>query len=111
MSEHEHEREREVGAESPLPPPPGLSLETLEITESGDLVLSFPLAEQRDLPAELTSAEREIAECLLTGLTNLEIAQRRRVSQFTVANQVAAIFAKLSVHSRLGLALLLRRAA
>lgn len=101
-----HERELTGAA---LPPPPGLSIEAGEV--DGELLSSFPLTEEPVLPAELTCAERAIVEALLTGLTNVEIAERRGVSQFTVANQVARIFSKLAVHSRLGLALRLRRAA
>ena len=101
--------ELEAPPDSALPPPPGLSIEPGEL--SGEFLLSFPLEQKPELPPELTSAERAIVEGLLTGLTNVEIAERRGVSQFTVANQVARIFAKLSVHSRLGLALLLRGTA
>lgn len=107
MSDQAHDRL----PDSALPPPPGLSVESRDVTESSELVLSFPLEAQGEVAVELTGAQREIVEGLLSGLTNVEIARRRGVSHFTVANQVAVIFAKFSVHSRLGLALLLRRAA
>jgi DNA-binding NarL/FixJ family response regulator len=54
--------------------------------------------------ADLTAAERGVAEDLLRGLGNRQIAARRGVSLRTVANQVAAIFVKLGVSSRAQLA-------
>jgi len=90
-----------------LPPPPGLAIEH-EGQPSTRLVLSFPLPGSRPPTAQLTAAEQAVAEGLLLGLTNLEIAASRGVSQHTVANQVAAIFVKLNVSSRLTLALCLR---
>ena len=94
-----------------LPAPVGLALEAPLAPEPDELVLSFPLATQREIFTELTAAERAVVDGLLAGLSNDEIARRRGVSRFTVANQVAHVFAKLRVHSRLDLALLSRRAA
>ncbi len=54
--------------------------------------------------AGLTEAERRVAEQVLRGLSNHRIAQRRGVSQRTVANQVASLFRKLGVSSRAELA-------
>jgi len=48
----------------------------------------------------LTSAERQVAEAMLAGASNADIAKTRRVSQKTVANQVAAVFHKLHIGSR-----------
>jgi DNA-binding NarL/FixJ family response regulator len=92
----------------PLPPPPGLSVEPLVDGGRDALVLSFPVPEARGSAAALTAAERAIVEGLLGGLTNLELALRRGVSKHTVANQIAAVFTKLKVRSRLDLALLVR---
>jgi len=48
----------------------------------------------------LTSAEREVAELLLRGLSNHEIAEARGTSSRTVANQLRALYGKLEVSSR-----------
>jgi DNA-binding NarL/FixJ family response regulator len=93
---------------APLPPPHGLSLESLEADGSNALVLSFPVPEAKRHVSRLTNAERDVAHGVLHGLTYEEVAERRGVSQRTVANQMAAVFAKLKVSSRLDLALLLR---
>jgi DNA-binding NarL/FixJ family response regulator len=53
--------------------------------------------------AGLTAAERAVAEDVLRGLSNRRIAARRGVSQRTVANQLAAVYRKLAVRSRLEL--------
>lgn len=52
----------------------------------------------------LSAAELAIARLVARGLTNAEIAQRRRSSPRTVANQLARIFAKLGLRSRSELA-------
>jgi DNA-binding NarL/FixJ family response regulator len=62
-------------------------------------ILSFPVASAADR-VELTPAERAIADALLRGESNAEIARHRRTSPRTVANQVAALFQKLGVSSR-----------
>jgi DNA-binding CsgD family transcriptional regulator len=51
----------------------------------------------------LTAAEREIVGGVVDGQSNAEIARRRRRSVRTVANQLAAIFRRLGVGSRLEL--------
>jgi DNA-binding CsgD family transcriptional regulator len=62
-------------------------------------VLSFPISAPK-LPSSITRAEREVVSFLLQGMTNFEIAEQRRTSARTVANQVASIFRKLGVSSR-----------
>ena len=52
---------------------------------------------------ELTLAEREVTLLVLDGLTNAEIGAQRHSSPRTVANQIAAVFRKLSIHGRLEL--------
>lgn len=51
-------------------------------------------------PETLTCAEREIAELVLDGLSNREIAARRGASAKTVANQLRRIYQKLGISSR-----------
>jgi DNA-binding CsgD family transcriptional regulator len=71
--------------------------------EIGEIVLiSVPLSRQP--PSELTDAEREVARRAAAGDSNVAIARARGSSHRTVANQLAAIFAKLGVRSRAELA-------
>ncbi|MCK6537711.1 MAG: helix-turn-helix transcriptional regulator [Polyangiaceae bacterium] len=51
----------------------------------------------------LSAAEREVALLVAHGLSNAEIARARGVSPNTVANQIASLFRKLGVGSRLEL--------
>ncbi|HTQ03445.1 MAG TPA: LuxR C-terminal-related transcriptional regulator [Polyangiaceae bacterium] len=94
---------------APLPSPRGLAVERACAGDDADLALSFPI-ESRP-PAALTPAEREVIDGILAGLPNRAIAERRGVSPRTVANQIARIFAKLAVGSRLGVALTLQGSA
>jgi DNA-binding NarL/FixJ family response regulator len=59
----------------------------------------------RALP--LTAAEHDVAQLAAQGLTNAEIAERRSSAERTVANQMAAIYEKLGVGSRVELVLAL----
>jgi DNA-binding CsgD family transcriptional regulator len=86
-----------------LPPPPGLRASAVELRGDQYLVLSFP-APIWNLPNCLTAAERDVALAVLRGETNETIARDRDTSIRTVANQIAAIFAKLGVNSRIELA-------
>ena len=67
------------------------------------VVLRFPLPEPQ-WPTSLTIAEREVAVLLLDGATNAAIANMRGTSRRTVTNQVASIFRKAGVASRIELA-------
>jgi len=80
--------------------PPGLVVERQGDSGAGGVVLSFPLSEP-PLRPHLTPVEQEILRDLAHGLSNGEIACRRGVSIRTVANQLAHLFRKLGVHSRL----------
>ena len=57
----------------------------------------------------MTAAERAVAELVARGATNQEIAQLRRTSTRTVANQVASILRKLGLSSRVAIAALVAR--
>jgi DNA-binding NarL/FixJ family response regulator len=52
---------------------------------------------------ELSSTERDIIQLLVRGLSNAEIAQTRKRSPRTVANQLQKIYQKLGVSSRVEL--------
>ena len=92
------------GAGSDLPAPPGLAASTVDLGGDQYLVLSFPMPVW-SLPSGLSVAEREVALAVLRGETNETIARDRNTSIRTVANQIAAVFAKLGVNSRIELAL------
>jgi DNA-binding CsgD family transcriptional regulator len=55
------------------------------------------------LPDTLTPAEREVVELVLAGSSNQQIADARGASYRTVANQLASIFKKVGVSSRVEL--------
>jgi DNA-binding NarL/FixJ family response regulator len=63
------------------------------------LVLSVPLPKLR-YPAGTTSAEREIIDAVLKGLTVKEIAEQRDAALRTVTTQLGAIFRKAGVNSQ-----------
>jgi DNA-binding NarL/FixJ family response regulator len=82
-----------------LPAPP--ELVALESTQGDFAVLSFPLGDE---PSEsLTPAEVTVAQLILQGKSNREIAAQRGSTVRTVANQVASLFRKMNVRSRLEL--------
>ncbi|MEZ4219870.1 MAG: helix-turn-helix transcriptional regulator [Polyangiaceae bacterium] len=67
------------------------------------VVLSFP-ASRANGSGELSAAEREVAMLVIRGLSNRQIAAARGTKERTVANQIASIFRKLGVGSRVELA-------
>lgn len=68
------------------------------------VLLAFPIPTW-NIPETLTSVERAIASAILHGESNEEIARSRQTSIHTVSNQIARIFSKLAVSSRIDLAL------
>ena len=61
------------------------------------------LSEDAPVPIDLfalTAAEAAVMALVLEGLSNAEVARRRKVSARTVANQLAALFRKLKIGSR-----------
>jgi DNA-binding NarL/FixJ family response regulator len=51
----------------------------------------------------LTPAEQAVARLAAAGLSNAEIGRKRRVSERTIANQLASVFQKLGIGSRVEL--------
>jgi DNA-binding CsgD family transcriptional regulator len=86
----------------PIPVPP--DLQALESEDGEVMVLSFSL--RKGPVASLSPAESAVAAHLLDGRTNAEIARLRGTSERTVANQVASLYRKLGVKSRLELLVL-----
>lgn len=77
--------------------------------DPGDGVVAVVSAPARPaVSLELTRAERDIVDGIARGERNRAIARRRGTSERTVANQIAALFAKLGVVSRAELLVLLR---
>lgn len=100
-------RDTTAGREPGIPeigPPAGLVAWHLDLGD-GQEVAIFELAKSECFPraAGVTAAERFVLDLAGQGLTNAEIAARRGVSPRTVANQIASLFRKLGVHSRLEL--------
>lgn len=81
-------------------------LDRLDLGDLSDLgdgelgVLTATMAPSGRAPAALSSAELEVASYVTRGWTNARIAEERRVSKHTIANQLRTIFAKLDVTSR-----------
>lgn len=69
-------------------------------------LLEWPLPAP-SLAATFGAAEGDVLRALAAGLSNAEIARTRRRSPHTIANQVARIYRRLGVRSRLELFALL----
>ena len=80
--------------------PAGLRAAKFQVGSETLAVLSFPVRDGAQLTEELSPAEHEVVGMLLQGHSNTAIAERRKTSPRTVANQVASIFRKLGVSSR-----------
>lgn len=82
--------------------PPSLEVHTFAIDGA-----EYALLRYDTLPgpcdAALTEAEREVLRLALQGLSNEQIGIARNSRPRTVANQIASIFRKLNVSSRLEL--------
>lgn len=76
-------------------------------TDDGLVVLRYPTPPW-PIPGDLTSAEMSIVRHLIEGATAAEIAAARGTSPRTIANQVASVFQKLGVQSRIELLAALR---
>jgi DNA-binding NarL/FixJ family response regulator len=88
--------------QGPFRKPQGLRLE--EAQSADVLVVSFPVP-RANFGELLTNTETAIARDILAGLSNSAIARKRGTAVRTIANQVASIFRKLRVRSRLELSL------
>jgi DNA-binding CsgD family transcriptional regulator len=82
-----------------IEPPVGLQATRFRV--GGEELVAFSVPKRAlAIPEQLSAAEREVTELMLSGLSNAEIAAFRGTAIRTVANQVAVIFDKLGVGSR-----------
>ncbi len=65
------------------------------------IYVSEPI-DEADIP-ELTPAERDVARLAAAGWSNAEIARERGSSERTIANQLATVYRKLGIGSRVEL--------
>ena len=73
---------------------------TLETQAHGELrVLAVPRPDHQ-LKARLPTAELEIVQCLVEGLSHQDMALRRGTSTRTIANQISTVFRRLRVSGR-----------
>lgn len=100
-------RETAAGREPELPeigPPAGLVAWHLDLGDGQEIaVLELATPDRRPPVPGVTAAERVVLGLAAAGLSNPRIAACRGVSPRTVANQIASVFRKLGVHSRLEL--------
>lgn len=78
---------------------PGARVSRMRVGGEDILVLSVPLPKLR-YPEGTTSAEHEIIDLVLQGLTPKEIAEQRGASLRTVTTQLGTIFRKARVNSQ-----------
>jgi DNA-binding NarL/FixJ family response regulator len=81
---------------------PSLTATRIQQEGADYLIVTYP-APRWSPPPCLSRTEQSIVLDLVAGASNHRIAQRRGTSPRTVANQVASIYCKLNVHSRLEL--------
>ena len=82
-----------------LQPPAGLEAETFDLHGLELLILEYPVG-LKDLPSQLSTAERHVVELLGRGYPTWAIARERGVSPKTIANQLASVYRKLGVNTR-----------
>lgn len=89
--------------------PRGLMAESLEL-DGLEFVL-FRFVPEPLVLSGLTVSENAVVALLGRGYSTAEIADSRRVSYRTIANQLSSIYRKLSVNSRAELFAVLKRSA
>lgn len=89
-------------------PPRQLAAWELDLDGERFILFEWPLARVA-VEESLTEAERAVLDGIVRGESNAAIARHRRRSVRTIAKQVASIFRKLGVRSRLELIALASR--
>lgn len=85
--------------------PPSVRITRVRLGDTELAIVSAPLPGAAGL-SQLTPAERDVFQRLLSGESREQIAMARCTSLRTIANQVASVFRKLGVCSRSELMLL-----
>jgi DNA-binding NarL/FixJ family response regulator len=80
-----------------------------ELRRLGRRVTRRPRTDHRTGLAALSPRERDVADEVVTGKTNREIAASLFLSEKTVENHLSRIYSKLDVHSRAALAAIAAR--
>jgi DNA-binding NarL/FixJ family response regulator len=90
-------------ARGPAPQGPSHELRSAEVVVGAErlIVISYPTEED---DTALSPAEQSVVELVCRGLRNAEIARMRGTKPRTIANQLAAIYRKLGITSRVELA-------
>lgn len=86
----------------------GASLMQRMVGMSAQAVAPAPKTPGKDLTTLLTHRELEVAQIIVSGASNKEVATKLGIAERTVKSHVGAIFEKLGVRDRLQLALLIR---
>jgi DNA-binding NarL/FixJ family response regulator len=81
----------------------GLPISAAE-TSAPDSKFALPAADAEQLLKQLTDRERQLIPLVCSGLKNKEIAQQLGIAESTVWHHLTAVFTKLKVEDRLGLA-------
>jgi DNA-binding NarL/FixJ family response regulator len=92
-----------------VPPPPGLEATVAGRAPDERLLLRYPRPPWR-LPPTLSGAEQTVVRDILDGASQRDVARSRGTSERTVANQMASVFRKIGVGSRVELFAALRPA-
>jgi DNA-binding NarL/FixJ family response regulator len=92
-----------------IPPPSGLEAKIAGRGAAERLLLHYPCPPWR-LPPTLSASERTVVRNILDGASQRDVARARGTSQRTVANQMASVFRKVGVGSRVELFAALRPA-
>ena len=96
------EREGHASSTGPLGRQPcGVTAWRLDVGSDEYVLFEWTTRMEGSFWGRLTPAERDVGRLVEAGLSNAEIAWTRRSSPRTVANQVASIFRKLGISSRL----------
>lgn len=73
------------------------------------MALAIQRGTVRDPLATLTQSQRQVAECVANGLSNIQISERLHLAPGTVKNYVSTVMSKLQVADRTQLALTVDR--
>jgi DNA-binding CsgD family transcriptional regulator len=76
-----------------------VNISMFEVDGEAHVVVGYALKRPRAF-AKLTAAELDVVEAVIEGLSTRELSRRRGVSERTVQNQLARVYAKLRVASK-----------